>query len=75
VTQLDTLRAQRADAEEQFQAVMEMISMGRVESEIIAQALGYHREVSATFNAELSLISDGKLPNHHALAGAATTHP
>ena len=59
---LTDLRAQREDAEKLFAATMETIAHGRCEPEFIARALAYHREVSASYSAELSLISDGKLP-------------
>lgn len=61
MTTLAEIRDTRADAEEQFIAVMDCIAVGRVEPELIAQALGYHREVCVCFKAELSLISHGTL--------------
>lgn len=59
---LTDLRAQREDAETLFAVTMETISHGRCEPEFIARAIGYHREICASYSAELSLISDGKLP-------------
>jgi hypothetical protein len=58
---LEQLRAQREDAEAIYQEAMRCISHGHLEPELIASALGYHREVCALYNAELSLISSGTL--------------
>lgn len=59
---LPEIRAQRADAEEQYQQAMRKLSASNASEEDLAAALGYHREVFALYAAELSLIESGKLP-------------
>lgn len=65
MTTLPELRTQRQDAELLFQVAMSELEacLAPTDSHLIAVALGYHREVAATYAAELSLIGSGKLPN------------
>lgn len=65
---LEELRTQRADAESEFQAAMAEISEAlpdQLNGGIVAAALGYHREVSALYSAEVSLISNSTLNIKH----------
>lgn len=62
MSHIQELQAQRADAEAWFQEAMTVISHGHFKHELMASALGYHREVCALYAAEISLIGNGTLP-------------
>ena len=75
MSNLASLRDARAEVLSLLGTGLESLTSDIVQ---LSELQGYLRELCVNYDAELSLISTGKLPNstiHHALAGAATTHP
>lgn len=74
MTTLTELRTHRAEAESLFVKAMDDIDEalpGQCLDSLIVEALSYHREVCASYAAELSLISSGTLPKTDTGRGCA----